>query len=192
MPDPLTFEIPSRFETARLVLRPFEVGDAAALHQALSESIVQLRRHLWFLPWVSQEQTLAAAQARCRAAQESFLLRTDLPYLAFKKDSGRLVGSIGLHRTDWNEPKTEVGYWIRSSEVGNGYASEGVKVLADWALSELRAIRVELVTLEENAASRAVAARCGFALEGIHRNVLRGPDGNLRHRCVFARLPSAG
>lgn len=192
MPDPLTFEVPSRFETARLILRPFEVDDAAALHEALSESIGELRRHLWFLPWVSQEQTLATAQARCRAAQESFLLRTDLPYLAFNKDSGRLVGSVGLHRTDWNEPKTEVGYWIRSSEVGNGYASEGVKVLADWALSELQAIRVELVTLEDNAASRAVAARCGFNLEGVHRNVLRGPDGNLRHRCVFARLPSAG
>jgi len=191
MPGPLTFQVPSRFDTARLILRPFEVDDAAALHEALSESIVQLRRHLWFLPWVSQEQTLATAQARSRAAQESFLLRTDLPYLAFKKDYGRLVGSVGLHRTDWNEPKTEVGYWIRSSEVGNGYASEGVKVLADWALSDLQAIRVELVTLEENAASRAAATRCGFALEGVHRNVLRGPDGKLRHRCVFARLPSA-
>jgi RimJ/RimL family protein N-acetyltransferase len=191
MPDPLTFQVPSRFETDRLILRPFEVGDAAALHEALLESIVELRRHLWFLPWVSEEQTLGSAQARCRTAQANFLLRTDLPYLAFKKDSGRLVGSVGLHRTDWNEPKTEVGYWIRTSEVGNGYASEGVEVLADWALTELQAIRVELVTLEENAASRAVATRCGFALEGVLRNVLRGPDGNLRHRYVFARLASA-
>lgn len=190
MPYPLTSQIPSRFETARLIMRPFEVGDAAALHEALLESIVELRRHLWFLPWVSQEQTFAAAQERCRTARANFLLRTDLPYLAFKKDSGRLVGSVGLHRTDWNEPKTEVGYWIRTSEVGNGYASEGVEVLADWALTDLQAIRVELVTLEENAASRAVAVRCGFALEGVLRNVLRGPDGNLRHRYVFARLPS--
>lgn len=191
MPDPLAFPVPSRFETTRLVLRSFEVGDAAALHEALSESIEQLRRHLWFLPWVSQELTLAAAEARCRSAQANFLLRTDLPYLAFKKDSGRLVGSIGLHRTDWTEPKTEVGYWIRTSEVGNGYASEGVNALVDWALSELRSIRVELVTLEQNLASRAVAERCGFTLEGVHRNVFRGPDGALRHRYVFARLPSA-
>ena len=191
MPDPITVQVQSRFETDRLILRSFEAADAAALHEALLESIEQLRRHLWFLPWVAQEQTLAAAEARCRAAQANFLLRTDLPYLAFKKDSGRLVGSVGLHRTDWNEPRTEVGYWIRSSETGNGYASEGVQALANWALSDLRAIRVELVTLEENAASRAVAARCGFALEGVHRNVMRGPDGNLRHRYVFARLPSA-
>lgn len=97
---------------------------------------------------------------------------------------------MGLHRTDWNEPKKEVGYWLRSSEVGIGYESEGIEVLADWALTDLKAIRVELVTLEENAASRAVAVRCSFDLEGLLRNVFCGPDGNLRHRYDFAKLPS--
>lgn len=181
--------IPTRFETPRLILRSFETGDAPALYEAITESIEELRRHLWFVPWIAQEQTLAAVEARCRAAQANFLLRTDLPYLAYRKADGRLVGSVGLHRTDWAEPRTEVGYWIRSSEVGNGYATEGVQVLVDWALTELRAIRVELMTMEENLGSRAVAARCGFALEGVHRNVCRGPDGNLRHRYVFARFP---
>lgn len=189
MPDPLTFPVPARFETRRLVLRSFEVSDAPALHDALVESIVELRRHLWFLPWVAQEQSLASAEARCRTAQANFLIRADLPYLAFRKDDGRLVGSIGLHRTDWTQPKTEVGYWIRTSEVGRGYASEGVHALVGWALAELGAIRVELVTLEQNPGSRGVAERCGFTLEGVHRNVFRGPDGALRHRCVYARIP---
>ena len=191
MADHSTIPIPTRFETPRLILRSFESGDAPVLHEAISESIEELRRHLWFVPWIAQEQSLAATEARCRAAQANFLLRTDLPYLAFNKDTGRLVGSVGLHRTDWNEPKTEVGYWIRSSEVGKGYATEGVQALVDWALSGLGAIRVELLTMEENLASRAVAERCGFVLEGIHRNVCRGPDGNLRHRYVFARLPES-
>jgi RimJ/RimL family protein N-acetyltransferase len=191
MPDPLAFPVPSRFETSRLVLRSFRVGDAPVLHQALLESINELRQHLWFLPWVAQEQSLASAEARCRTAQANFLIRADLPYLAFNKETGGLVGSVGLHRTDWALPKTEVGYWIRTSEVGRGYASEGVSILAQWALSELRATRVELVTLEENVGSRAVAERCGFSLEGIHRNALRGPDGDLRHRYVYAKLPGA-
>lgn len=192
MPDPLAFPVPSRFSTRRLLLRSFEVEDASALHEALVESIGELRRRLWFLPWVAQEQSLASAEARCRAAKANFIVRTDLPYLAFSQETGRLVGSIGLHRTDWTVPKTEVGYWIRTSEVGRGYASEGVDALVDWALSGLLAARVELVTLEENLASRAVAERCGFALEGVHRNVVRGPDGELRHHCVYAKLPGAG
>lgn len=177
-----------QFETPRLVLRPFNVDDAPALHEALVESIDELRRYLWFLPWVAGEQSLASAEARCRTAQANFLMRTDLPYLAVRKDTGRLVGSVGLHRTDWAEPRTEVGYWIRTAEVGNGYASEGVRALVDWALVTLRAIRVELITLEDNIGSRAVAERCGFTLEGIHHNILRGPDGALRHRCVYAKL----
>ena len=121
----------------------------------------------------------------------NFLVRADLPYLAFSKETGRLVGSVGLHRTNWTELTTEVGYWIRTSEVGRGYATEGTNALVDWALTELGAIRVELVTLEQNSGSRAVAERCGFRLEGVHRNVFRGPDGELRHRCVYAKLPPA-
>jgi len=188
MPDPLRFPVPVEFRTPRLLLRPFRQDDAPALHEAIAESISELRQHLWFLPWVAAEPSLEAAQVRCRQAEAAFLLRTDLPYLAFNADSGRLVASIGLHRTDWNIPRTEVGYWVRTSERGRGYASEGVMALVDWALNQLRAIRVELVTDERNAGSRAVAERCGFALEGIHRNAALGPDGGPSHTCVYARL----
>lgn len=191
MSDPLAFPVPSRLESPRLVLRSFTVEDASVLHEALVESIAELRRHLWFLPWVAQEQTLASAEERCRTAQANFVLRADLPFLAFSKESGRLVGSAGLHRTDWAVPRTEVGYWVRTSEVGRGYASESVDVLAGWALRELKAARVELVTLEDNLGSRGVAERCGFTLEGVHRNMLRAPAGDLRHRYVYARLGRA-
>lgn len=188
MPDPLLFPVPSVIETPRLLLRSFRVSDAPALHAALSESIDSLRESLWFLPWVAEEPTPQTAEARCRRAEAAFLLRTDLPWLAFDKASGRLIGSIGLHRTDWSLPKTEVGYWIRSSETRKGFAAEGVAALASWALQDLGAERVELVTDAANVGSRAVAERCGFVLEGISRNVMRSPDGVLRDSCIYAIL----
>mgnify|MGYP001765817892 CR=1 FL=1 len=189
--DPLRFPVPELIETPRLRLRPFEEADAPALHEALVESIDALREHLGFLPWVAEEPTLESALARCRRARGNFLLRQDLPYLAFDKASGRLVASIGLHRTDWSLPRTEVGYWVRTGAAGQGYASEGVNALTDWALQSLGALRVELVTDELNHASRAVALRCGFALEGIHRNTMRMPDGRVSHSCVYARWPAS-
>lgn len=191
MPDPARFSVPELIETARLLLRPFSVDDAPQLHEALVESISELRDNLWFLPWVVEEQTLQSAAARCRKAQGNFLLRLDLPYLVFERHSGRLVASAGLHRTDWALPKTEIGYWVRTSEVGKGYATEAVNVLTDWALHGLKAMRVELVTDEVNVASRAVALRCGFQLEGVLRNTARAPDGQLRNSCLFARVPAA-
>lgn len=187
--DPLRIAVPDLIETARLRLRPFDEADAPALHEALVESIAALREHLGFLPWVAEAPTPESALARCRRARGNFLLRQDLPYLAFERSSGRLVASIGLHRTDWQVPRTEVGYWVRTGAVGHGFASEGVNALTDWALGPLGAQRVELVTDETNQASRAVALRCGFTLEGVHRNTMRMPDGRLSHSCVYARLP---
>jgi RimJ/RimL family protein N-acetyltransferase len=95
---------------------------------------------------------------------------------------------VGLHRTDWSVPKTEVGYWIRASAAGMGFISEGVEALVAWALRELGARRVEIVTDEGNLPSRNVAERCGFELEGTLRNVLRSPDGTLHNNCIYARL----
>lgn len=188
MANPLQFPVPELFQTDRLTLRPFSVADAPELHQALVESIRELRQHLWFLPWVAQEPTLESAVARCRTAQANFLLRADLAYVALNRDTGRLVGSMGLHRTEWSLPKTEVGYWVRSGEVGKGYASEGVAALTEWALHGLGAKRVELVADEQNRGSRAVALRCGFRLEGVLGHTDRSPDGQLRNACVYAKL----
>jgi RimJ/RimL family protein N-acetyltransferase len=182
--------VPASVDTARLLLRPFRASDAPALHEALVESIAELRMHLGFLPWVAEEQTLESAAARCSKAAENFASRADLPYLAFEKTSGRLVASVGLHRTDWTLPKTEVGYWVRTSETGKGFAGEGVGALTDWALNVLGAARVELVTDEQNHGSRAVAKRAGFMLEGVLHNVMRAPSGELRNSCIYARLPS--
>ncbi|MES2959686.1 MAG: GNAT family N-acetyltransferase [Pseudomonadota bacterium] len=190
MIDPLQFPVPESFETARLLLRPFSVADAPQLHEALVESINELRENLWFLPWVSESQTILSAEARCRKAQGNFLLRVDLPYLAFERGSGLLVASAGLHRTDWSLPKTEVGYWVRTSQVGKGYASEAVNVLTEWALESLRAKRIELITDERNVGSRAVALRCGFRLEGVLHSTAQSLDRQLRNTCVYAKLPT--
>jgi RimJ/RimL family protein N-acetyltransferase len=191
MPDPTVFDAPESIETPRLLLRVFRQSDATALHDALIESIEELRTHLWFLPWVAEEQTLQSAQVRCRRAEANFLLRTDLAYLVFEKQSGRLVASAGLHRTDWTLPKTEVGYWVRSSETGKGYATEAVNALCRWAFESLGAERIELVTDEENLGSQAVAVRCGFALEGRLQHVMRDQNGGLRNSHVYAKLRAA-
>jgi RimJ/RimL family protein N-acetyltransferase len=186
MPDPMRFEVPERLHTQHLLLRPFELADAPALHQALLESLDDLREHLWFLPWVAEAQTLESATVRCRQARANFLLRSDLAYLAFDKTTSRLMASFGLHRTDWSVPKTEVGYWVRKSEMRKGYALEGVNALTDWALGTLKATRVALVTDELNTGSRAVAERAGFRLEGMHHNDI--PAFTLGWRSLNRRL----
>ena len=188
MKNPILLDLPASIESARLLLRPPQSGDGATLHEAIVESLPELRRFLASLPWVVEDQTRESAEVFCRTADSNFLARRDLPFLMFAKVSGRLIGACGLHRTAWDVPKTEVGYWVRTSEAGKGYVTEAVNHLIAFAFAALEAERIEIVTDAENLASRRVAERCGFALEGILRRERRAPDGSLRDTCVYARL----
>jgi len=69
--------------------------------------------------------------------------------------------------------------------------TEAVNALAEYAFQQIKAVRVELITDEENVSSRRVAERSGFVLEGVLRNERRAPDRTLRNTCVYARAANA-
>lgn len=189
--DPILLDLPSNIETPRLTLSPPRQGDGPILHEALAESLTELRRFLASLPWVTAEQTLESAESFCRNGASNFIARRDLPFLVFEKATGRLVASAGLHRTVWQTPKTEVGYWCRTKATGQGFVTEAVSALVEYAFQHIKAVRIEIITDEGNAASRRVAELSGFALEGILRNERRAPDASLRNTCVYARYANA-
>lgn len=191
MLEPVLIDLPASIETPRLTLRPPRTGDGAALHEAIVESLAELRRFLASLPWVAAKPTLESAETYCRNGESNFVARRDLPFFAFERRTGNLVAATGLHRTVWETPKTEVGYWCRTQACGNGFVTEAVTALTEYAFAHIKAVRVELITDEDNAASRRVAERCGFVLEGILRNERRAPDRTLRNTCVYARIPNA-
>ena len=184
--DPILIDLPMVIETPRLRLRPPQPGDGAALHPALVETLAELRQFLGGLPWVAQEQSPESAETWCRKAHANFLTRADLPFLLFDKATDEIVGATGLHRTVWTTPKTEVGYWVRTSRSGRGYVSEAVNAMCQYAFEHIGAVRVELLTDEENIASRRVAERCGFTLEATQRFERRDQHGSLRNTCRYA------
>jgi RimJ/RimL family protein N-acetyltransferase len=191
VPTPILLDIPAAIETERLILRHPRAGDGAALYEAVSESLLELRRFLASLPWVATEQSVESSEVYCRTAESNFLARKDLPYLLWERKTGKVVGGTGLHRTDWSTPKTEVGYWCRTSRSGTGLITEAVNAVSQVAFEHLAVARLELITDEANLRSRRVAERCDFALEGILRNERRAPDGTLRNTCIYAKYPAA-
>ncbi len=191
MLDPVLLDLPASIETPRLLLRPPRAGDGPALHEAVTDSLAELRRFLASLPWVAGEQSVESAEVYCRNAQANFVARRDLAFLAFERASGRLVAATGLHRAVWATPKVEVGYWCRTSCTGKGYVAEAVRAVTRYAFEHVGAVRVEIVTDEANVGSRRVAERCGFALEGVLRHERRAPDGSLRNTCIYACFPVA-
>jgi RimJ/RimL family protein N-acetyltransferase len=79
--------------------------------------------------------------------------------------SGVLVGRIGF----WNPegwPGFEIGWMLRRSFWGQGYATEGARRALQYAFTELQQPQVISLIHPENAASIRVAGRLGEQLVG--------------------------
>jgi RimJ/RimL family protein N-acetyltransferase len=72
---------------------------------------------------------------------------------------------------DYEGRTAELGYVVAPGARGRGVATAALSQLTDWAVSELGALRLELVIDVANAASKRVAARCGYEREGVLRSV---------------------
>jgi RimJ/RimL family protein N-acetyltransferase len=182
---PILLTIPEQFESNRLVIRAPQWGDGAAVNEAVIESIEELR--VW-MPFAQSIPTVEETEINIRKARLRFLDRSDLRLLIFHKETGRLVGSSGLHRIDWKARKFEIGYWLHSAHTNQGYMTEAVHAITSYAIHELEANRIEIRCDRNNVRSAAVAERAGFTLEGILRNETTGLDGQLRDTMVFAKI----
>ena len=183
--DPLLIDVPQSFDTERLALRCPQRGDGEAVFRAVLETLDDLRKFPASMSWALQQPSIVTSEVFCREAYARFLARTDLPFLAFRRDTGELVVATGLHRPDWDVPKFEIGFWRRTSAGSHGFATEAVRGLLDFALSRLCAVRVEALVDDENAAACALCERIGMTLEGTLRNERRAPDG-LRNTRIYA------
>jgi len=184
--DPILKDFPNDFDTERLTIRCPMPGDGPALHEAVLESIDELR--LW-LPWAKEAASVEETETNVRKGYTRFLNREDLWLLLFLKGTNICVGGSGLHRIDWTVPKFEIGYWLRTSYVGQGYMTEAVKSITDFAFDMLNARRVEIRCDSKNERSASVAQRLNFPLEGVLRCDGRHHiSGDLRDTMIFAKI----
>ncbi len=183
--NPILRDFPDRFETERLLIRAPRPGDGPMVYEAVMESLEQLK--LW-MPWAHQEMSPEIQEGISRQMHVHFLAREDLPLRLLIKDTGELVGGSGLHRFDWDVPRFEIGYWVRTKFEGQGYITEAVIGIANFAFEKLFAERVEIRMDENNTRSWRVAERTGFTLEGVLRNEARAVDGKLRNTRVYSMI----
>jgi RimJ/RimL family protein N-acetyltransferase len=85
---------------------------------------------------------------------------------------GSLVGGCGLNQIEWQNRRANLGYWVRRSALGKGYACQATQLLVDLGLGDLGLNRVEIVVAVENRASQKVAEKAGAHREGVARKRL--------------------
>ena len=96
----------------------------------------------------------------------------------------RLLGLCSLLRFAPDGRSCEVGYWLAVWARGRGVATRAVELSCVWGFESLGLERIELHAHTENAASRAVAGRAGFAEFGTKAD----EDG--RELVLYARSSS--
>lgn len=149
----------------RLLLRAFDAGDITDTLASCSDSLTQR-----WLP-LPRPYTLDDATAWCTTTAHAMRDSGDgIQFAVTDADSKRLVGQVGLKKTDWRALVSEVGYWVSPWARGRGIAVEATRTLAHWLLTDQRFQRMELRAATENAASQAVAVKAGFHREGTLRN----------------------
>lgn len=183
--QPLLVDLPDELPGPRVTVRRYRDDDAPLVWAAVDESRATLGD---WMPWTSAYKTPPDAVAFVRRAQARWLLREDLVAGIFERTTGRLLGGSGLHRIDWTIRRFEIGYWLRSSAVGHGYATETVQVLTRFAFDQLEANRVEIRLDVRNTRSRALPVRLGFIHEGCHRRAMPDVHGQAVDIDVFALI----
>lgn len=183
--NPLLLDFPEEFESERLLFRGPRAGDGAELNAAVCESLDELKP---WMPWAQSAPSVEESEDVCRRSRVKFLAREDLMLQLRLKENGTVIGGSGLHRMDWNVPKFEIGYWLRTSFCGQGYMTEAVEAIARFALETLNAQRVEIRCDSRNERSARVALRAGFTLEGTLRHDSRDVGGALRDTQIYATV----
>ncbi|MER6343660.1 GNAT family N-acetyltransferase [Streptomyces sp. NPDC001595] len=83
-------------------------------------------------------------------------------FVLVRQEDELAVGGLGFHGPPDEDGRAEVGYDLVPGARGRGYATEGLRALADWALARTD-VRSLFATVERvNEPSQRVLARAGF------------------------------
>ncbi|REK74993.1 GNAT family N-acetyltransferase [Paenibacillus paeoniae] len=183
--NPILLAIPERIESKRLIIRAPLLNDGPMVNAAVQGSIDELRP---WMPWARHVPTEEQSEVISREGRIHYLERSDLRMYLIHKETGQFIGSSGLLRIDWQARKFEIGYWLNTPHSGQGYMTEAVERIAEFAIQELQANRIEIRIDSRNERSIHVAERLGYTLEGTLRNEKCDVYGMLSHTRIYAKV----
>jgi RimJ/RimL family protein N-acetyltransferase len=169
-------------ESKRLSIRPYLVSDAESIKNGIDESLVELRK---FMPWAKYEPEAVIHKAkRIERWLQDILDDRDYTLGIFNKENEEFIGSTGFHKRR-EKGVFEIGYWIHKDYQGNGYITEAVEVLTDFAFEKLEAEKVQIRCSEQNIKSSNIAKRLHYTLEYTFRTLEKNEIGERKKNQVW-------
>ena len=166
--------------SGRLVrLRPVREKDLDALYDAH----IDLRNRGSFFPL-----GVASESAFRREFAENGFWQKEAGTLVILNAEDEIVGEIEFFKPVNYWDAFELSYRLHDSRfAGRGYITEAVQLLVDYLFATKKQHRIQLVIVPENAASRRIAEKCGFVLEGTARGAFYN-DGRNQDVVIYSIL----
>jgi RimJ/RimL family protein N-acetyltransferase len=109
-------------------------------------------------------------------------------YLLIMSPEGEMAGHIEFFKPVSYWDAWELSYQLYDDRfAGRGYVTQSVQLLTDYLFGAKKQHRVQLVIVPENAASRRIAEKCGFTLEGTARGAFYN-DGRNQDVLLYSLL----
>lgn len=149
-----------------ILLREVTIEDAAAIYQAIDTHRDYLKT---WLPFVDKMRSVADEEAFLKNVLSVPAERRE-PIFGIWNERNEICGLIGFHFSDFDNHRTEIGYWLLPEYQHRGIVTESVRKLCQWAVSEKGIMRIQIRCATGNAASNGIPIRLGFHHEGTERS----------------------
>ena len=159
---------------------------SAKVYALLRESMKELTQ---WLSWCHADYAIADTRQFLDGRAETFQKDSEYSFAIIERANDRFVGAAGINQIEKAALRANLGYWLRTSASGRGYATQATKLVARWAFEALGLERIEIVAAAGNVTSQRVAERVGATRETIARNRLR-VHGVQHDAVVFSLIPA--
>jgi RimJ/RimL family protein N-acetyltransferase len=163
----------------RITLRPVRGSDLDAMWEAHANIA---NRGAFFPLGVMSE-----SRFRAEFGETGFWQREE-GYLLIITGEGEMAGHIEFFKPVSYWDCFELSYQLYDDRfAGHGYMTEAVQLLVDYLFATKKQHRIQLVIVPENGASRRIAEKCGFVLEGTARGAFYN-DGRNQDVVIYSLL----
>jgi len=153
--------------TSRLILRDIRKSDREALIRGLSN--LEITRWLSKVPHPYTEKDADEYFEKYQKKDLSENPRKDYAMGLINRETGELMGCVGLHSIDRFQGTCTMGYWLAQEHWRKGYMSEAANEALRFAFEDLGLRRIEIEAYTGNQASNGLIKSLGFEFEGMRR-----------------------
>lgn len=149
---------------------------AGEIFHLIKENYVYLSQ---WLPWVEETQDMEDTLGFIRYSMEQADNSESFNFVI--KEKGEITGLIGLHKIDYENKKTAIGYWQAENSQGRGTMTLACKAILDFCFNKLNLLKIEIECATGNFRSQAIPARLNFTPEGIKFSAAEHATGFVDH-----------